>query len=100
MNTLLLEYLCKAPDWLKITMGHAGESGWLSTVCMYWGITHWLLLEGSGMIKPANEGCKTDEEGCDHHNHTYHTPVQPWKVIRLPIHIKTLMEVCDHLFTL
>ena len=28
MNTLLLEYLCKASHWSKITMDHAGEFDW------------------------------------------------------------------------
>ena len=34
MNTLLLEYSRKAPDWLKITMGHAEGLDWFPELCM------------------------------------------------------------------
>ena len=34
MNTLLLEYLRKASDWLNITMGHVEGLDWLLEMCM------------------------------------------------------------------
>ena len=46
------------------------------------------------------EGCGPAQEGRDHYNCTYRTPVRLLSIIILLVHLDIPPEGCDYLFTL